>query len=210
MGGQPEVPERVMTSDDGGMTPLLFATHPWQSWKEWLAAIRPSGRGGRRHHRRRGNLLATRPRYSHNGGVLVSLEHTRATMTAFLQDLAQRGPFARHFADDVTYTVISTGQVIAGRAAVEQFIRHVHEDTFAARLPILSAVIDADRMFLELEFVGTHTGAFEGVAATGRAVRVPTGTLFTLRDEQIIAMHCFLPIEQLRQQIGAAHSAGVE
>ena len=134
----------------------------------------------------------------------MSTEHAHETVTAFLRDLGQRGPFARHLAADVTFTALDTGRVIAGRAAVERFIRCFKEGAFDARARITFVVADAGLLLLEGEFAGTHIGDFRGVAATGRAVRVPIRLLFTVRDGAITAMRGHLPTDQIMRQIGAA------
>jgi ketosteroid isomerase-like protein len=132
----------------------------------------------------------------------VSVDRTRETITAFLKDISGSGPFSRHLAADVTFTTMGDSAVIAGREAVERFIRHFHEEAFTAHTTVTLAVVDASQVLLELEFVGRHTGTFRGVAATGRPFRVPLGILFTIRDGEIIAMRGYLPLDRLMQQIG--------
>src|SRR5262245_5816623 len=51
----------------------------------------------------------------------MSVESTRETMTAYLRALGERGPLARYFANDVTFTVMGGGQQIQGSGAVEEF-----------------------------------------------------------------------------------------
>jgi hypothetical protein len=53
----------------------------------------------------------------------VPLELTRETVIAFLKDLAEHGPSERHFATDVTFTIVDTGQVIVGHTTVARSIR---------------------------------------------------------------------------------------
>lgn len=54
---------------------------------------------------------------------------------------------------------------------------------------------------LEAEFVGTHVGEFEGVSATGRAVRVPYAVAYDLEDGKITSLRLYFPLELLPRQI---------
>jgi hypothetical protein len=139
----------------------------------------------------------------------VSIDTTSATLWAFLRDLSARGPFGRHLAADATFTITSSGQVIAGRAAVEGFIRHLYQEAFVASTSTTFVLVDTAMAYLELEFVGRHTGAFCGIAATGHLVRVPAALLCTIRDGEISAMRGHLDLPHLLQQIVDAPSDNV-
>jgi predicted ester cyclase len=136
----------------------------------------------------------------------VSIDTTSATLWAFLRDLSARGPFGRHLAANVTFTITGSGQVLAGRAAVEGFIRHLYQEAFAASTSTTFVLVDAAMAYLELEFVGRHTGVFCGIAATGHTVRVPAALLCTIRDGEISAMRGHLDLPHLLQQIVVAPS----
>jgi hypothetical protein len=150
------------------------------------------------------------PCCSRSEGVLVSVDSTSETMTAFLKDLSDRGPFGRHLAADVTFTTVSTGRVIAGRQAVEQFIRNLHERAFNAHMRVKAALIHGSQAALEVDFVGLHTGEFMGVAATGREIDVPCSMICDLRDGVITALRGHLPLDLLLLQIGAPPPEGAE
>jgi predicted ester cyclase len=138
----------------------------------------------------------------------VPVESTRETVTAFLKDLSERGPSERHFATDVTFMAVDTGQVIVGRTAVARSMRHFLHETFNARLLIKAALIDDEQASVEADFVGTHRGMFRGIAATGREVSVPCSLAFRLRDGAIVALHGYLPVGQLLCQIGTPTPTG--
>jgi steroid delta-isomerase-like uncharacterized protein len=133
----------------------------------------------------------------------MSTELTRETMTAYLRTLVQRGAYGIYFADDVTFTLMGTGQEVKGQAEVEQFIRYFHEQAFDAEPLIKNTVVADGRAALEADFVGTHTGEFLGVAATGRPVNVPYAVLYDLADDKITALRAYIPMDVLMQQIGA-------
>src|SRR3954447_24477212 len=61
-------------------------------------------------------------------GVPVSADRTHETLIAFLHDLSNRGPYGRHLATDVTFTILGTDEVTIGRADVERCIRHYYDE----------------------------------------------------------------------------------
>lgn len=134
----------------------------------------------------------------------MTTESTQETMTGYLRTLIERGAFSHYFAEEVTFTLMGSGQQVQGRAAVEQFIRYFHEQAFDAQPVVKTTVIGADQAALELDFVGRHTGEFLGVAATGLQVNVPYAVLYDLAGGKITALRVYLPMDALMQQIGAA------
>jgi predicted ester cyclase len=103
----------------------------------------------------------------------MSTEITRETMTGYLRTLVERGPYGVYFADNVTFTMMGPGQEVKGKVEVEQFIRYFHELAFDAQVVVKNTVVDDGKATLEADFVGTHTGEFFGVPATGKQVSVP-------------------------------------
>jgi SnoaL-like polyketide cyclase len=57
------------------------------------------------------------------------------------------------------------------------------------------------RAAIEADFVGTHSGEFGGLAATGRAVRVPYSVVYDLRGDRISALRIYFPMSLLMEQI---------
>lgn len=131
----------------------------------------------------------------------MSIETTRETMTAYLQALVAREPYAQFFADDVTFTAMGNDDVIQGREAVEQFIRWLHEQAFNARPEIKATIYGDGHASLEAEFVGQHIGEFFDVAASYQFVRVPYAVVYDLRDDKITALRFYMPMNVLMQQI---------
>ena len=60
---------------------------------------------------------------------------------------------------------------------------------------------------VEVDFVGKDVGEFNGIAATGREVRVPYSVVYDLEGEKIKGLRIYLPMDVLLEQIGAAASA---
>ena len=133
----------------------------------------------------------------------MSTEVTRETITGYLHALAERGAYGAYFADEVTFTLMGAGQEVKGRTEVEQFIRYFHEQAFDAEPILKNTVVADDQAALEANFVGTHTGDFLGVAATGRQVDVPYAVLYDLDGGKITALRAYIPMDALMQQLGA-------
>ena len=54
---------------------------------------------------------------------------------------------------------------------------------------------------IEADFVGTHTGEFAGVQATGRTVRVPYSVVYDLRGDKIARLRMYFPVSLLVEQL---------
>src|SRR5258708_18108658 len=103
----------------------------------------------------------------------MSTEQTQKAMQGYLDVLVKRGAYGQYFTDDVTFTMMGPGQVFKGRAAVEGFIRFLHEQAFDAQ-PILGGLICCDgQASLEAIFRWPHTAAFFGGAVTCRSCEGP-------------------------------------
>jgi steroid delta-isomerase-like uncharacterized protein len=122
-------------------------------------------------------------------------------MQDYLDTLVKRGDFPAFFADDVVATFEGTPQRADGREAAGQLIRYVHEGAFDARMELKNLLTDDGKAAIEADFVGTHTGEFAGIPATGRAVRVPYSVVYDLSGEQISALRIYFPMSLLIEQL---------
>lgn len=129
--------------------------------------------------------------------------HGKAVMDAYFEALLDRADFARHFTPDVTFSLEGNGMAATGATEVEQTIRFLHEVAFDAQPVLRSLIVEGERAAAELEFVGTHTGEFAGIAATGRRVSVPYSVVYDLRDGKIAALRAYMALSTLLAQLGA-------
>lgn len=118
----------------------------------------------------------------------MSLEETRAAIDAYLAALVAREDIAPFFSDDVVLDLVDVGQQIQGRDGVAGAIVELHEQTFDARPEVTSLLVGEGTAALEAVFVGTHTGEFVGIPATGRQVAVPYAVFYDLADGEITAL----------------------
>ncbi|MGH2535735.1 MAG: ester cyclase [Thermomicrobiales bacterium] len=133
----------------------------------------------------------------------MTVERTRATMTAYLEALVGNGAYGALLAPDATLTMMESGEVTRGRDAVADLIACMHARAFAATMEIISLVVDERRAMIEAVFIGKHTGEFAGIAPTGREVRLPYAVAYDLDGDAsaITALRMYLSLDALVQQI---------
>ena len=79
----------------------------------------------------------------------------------------------------------------------------MHEGAFDARMELKNLLADDGKAAIEADFVGTHTGEFAGIPATGRDVRVPYSVVYELRGGQISALRIYFPMSLLIEQLSS-------
>jgi steroid delta-isomerase-like uncharacterized protein len=125
----------------------------------------------------------------------------RQVMQDYLDALVKRADYPAYFTDDVVATFEGTDQRAEGRDAAGQLIRYVHQGAFDARPELKNLLTDDGKAAIEADFVGTHTGEFAGIPATGRMVRIPYSVLYDLSSGKISALRIYFPMSQLIDQL---------
>ena len=138
----------------------------------------------------------------------MSVESTSQVMNDYLDALLKQEDFARYFAQDVVWTTTETGEEVKGRDAVRDFIVAFHTQVFDARPDVKGLTVGDGRATLEADFVGTHSGEFAGVAATGAQLRVPYCVCYDVAGDSITALRAYLPISNMVAQVKAAADRG--
>jgi steroid delta-isomerase-like uncharacterized protein len=137
----------------------------------------------------------------------MSLETNRQVMDGYLKALVGGGDFARFFADDVIWETPETGDRLVGREAVRDFIVRFHREIFDARPEVKHLVVAEDAALLEADFVGTHTGEFAGIPATGAMVRIPYCVAYDLSGGKVVALRGYLPVAAMINQLRTHQAA---
>ena len=132
----------------------------------------------------------------------MSAEQVQATMRDYVTVLLERGDFGRFFAEEVEVSVVGTDQRAAGPEAAEQLIRFMHEVAFDAAPEIGAVVCDESGAAAEAVFVGTHTGEFAGIPASGNRVRVPYSAFYDVAGDRITAVRLYMSLDEIVRQIG--------
>jgi steroid delta-isomerase-like uncharacterized protein len=118
----------------------------------------------------------------------MDVAQTRAVIEPYVAALGALEDIAPYLADDVVLTLVEVDQEIQGRDAVAGAIDELHHQTFDARPEVVNLVVGEGKAAGEFVFVGTHTGEFAGIPATGRSVRVPYTVFYDLSDGKITAL----------------------
>jgi predicted ester cyclase len=138
----------------------------------------------------------------------MSAQQIRETMQQYAEALLARGDYGRFFDDDIEFALMGTDQQTRGAQAAEQAIRFLHETAFDAKPEITNVVVDDDGAAAEAWFVGTHTGDFSGMNASGKPVRVPYSVFYDVDADKIKALRIYMPMDQLLEQIRGAAEPG--
>jgi steroid delta-isomerase-like uncharacterized protein len=130
--------------------------------------------------------------------------NTSTIMQSYLDALIARADFATYLDDDVTFEIIGTTVTAQGRQAVRDLITSLHTQAFDATVKVRTLVADEGEAVLEAEFIGTHTGDFLGMAATGKPVNVPYCVVYDVPADKITALRVYMPMEMFSRQLGGA------
>jgi ketosteroid isomerase-like protein len=136
-------------------------------------------------------------------------QQIRETIQRYEEALLARGDYAQFFDDDIELALMGTDVHAHGPQAAEQAIRFLHETAFDATPEVTNVVVGEHGAAAEAWFVGTHTGNFGGVNATGNPVRVPYSVFYDVDAEKIRELRIYLPMDQLLAQVQGATKAGV-
>jgi predicted ester cyclase len=85
------------------------------------------------------------------------------------------------------------------RAAIGTFLAGFGD----SRFPIDAAVAEGDTVAVQHRLVGTHTGEFQGTAATGRSAVCPAIAVFRVAEDKIEDVTLHADLLGLLMQIGA-------
>src|SRR5829696_9669473 len=118
----------------------------------------------------------------------MSVAETHVVIDAYLAALVAREDIAPFFGGDVVLELVDVGQHFQGREAVAGAIVGLHQLAFDAHPQITNLIASEGTAAVEAVFIGTHTGEFAGIPATGKEVAVPYAVFYDLVDGQITAL----------------------
>jgi steroid delta-isomerase-like uncharacterized protein len=116
-------------------------------------------------------------------------------MRSYLDAFLAHGNFADYYTDEVTWTTVGADQELQGRQPVRDFLIWMHTQAFDAHPKVKTLVVGDGQAALEADFVGTHTGEFLGIPATGKSVQVPYCVIYDLQGDKITALRAYIPMD---------------
>ena len=125
-----------------------------------------------------------------------AIEKTRAVLEAYWTN---HDP--RYVAEDAVFTMLPTGEEIRGRDAIAKHLADFYHGSFTAHAEVVNGVFAENEGLLEAVVVGTHTGEFAGIPATGRSIRVPLAVSYELEGGLIKKARIYLMANILFDQI---------
>ncbi len=127
----------------------------------------------------------------------MSIEHTAEVVNSYLHE-----PGRDRIAPDAVYTFMGSGRQARGRQDVERLLDNLYREAFSATLEERNLVVGDGGAVVEAEFVGRHTGEFEGIPATGREVRVPMCVVYSVDERHIKSANIYFEMDAPRRQLG--------
>jgi predicted ester cyclase len=104
-------------------------------------------------------------------------------------------------ADDVVYTVMGTGREVHTPQGVLGLLDYLYQEAFDATAKTRNLVFEDSKAVLEADFVGKHVGEFEGIAPTGKNVKVPLCVCYDVEGDQIKRARIYFETDALRAQL---------
>lgn len=127
----------------------------------------------------------------------LSLEQTRSIVEAYAENHDQT-----YLAEHAVFNDVASGRRYEGRDKIGEMLHHVYNVAFDARAEEGRLFIGEGAAAVEAWFVGTHTGEFAGIPATGRDVRVPLVVMYDVGPEGITEGRIYLQAAIMMQQLG--------
>jgi predicted ester cyclase len=128
-----------------------------------------------------------------------SVEQTRATIERYFA--ADHGDVSM-IADDAVFTIMGSGDEYRGPQAILGMLDWFYHVAFEASAEPLTLTIGEGRAVGEWTFAGRHIGDFNGIAATGKDVRVPLCVVYDVAGDQITAGRVYFEVPALLRQLG--------
>ena len=129
----------------------------------------------------------------------MTVESTRKVMTRYLDS---KHSDVSMMTEDVTFTIMATGQEHRGRSGVLQMLKYFYHLAFNADAETRNTVFADGKAVYEGDFVGQHIGEFAGIPATNRQVRVPLCVVYDLENDLIKRGRVYFEMPVLLQQLG--------
>ncbi len=131
----------------------------------------------------------------------MSVESTRAVMMQYFG--SEHGDVSV-MADDVVFTMMATGEEYRTPEGVAGLLNYFYHQAFNATAETTNIIFADGQVALEGYVVGTHTGQFAGIPATGREIRVPIAVIYDVEEDKIKRARIYFEVPVLMQQLGVS------
>jgi len=130
----------------------------------------------------------------------MSVKNSRRVITHYLEASPDDNST---LAKDVIFTIMSTGESQQGPEAVMEMRHRFYSDSFTAKAKRTNLIIGENGAVLEARVVGTHTGEYAGVPATGKEIDVPMVVAYDIEGDFITRGRVYFEVPVFLRQVGA-------
>ena len=132
--------------------------------------------------------------------TLSDVERNGAAVRAYLDEHE-----AAYLSEDATFTDVTSGMTWTGPEAISGMLGWMYHGVFEAHVEDARVIVGSDgkAAVAEMTFVGSHTGEFAGIPATGRDVRVPLVVLYDVADGRITGARVHFNVAAFQAQASA-------
>jgi steroid delta-isomerase-like uncharacterized protein len=106
------------------------------------------------------------------------------------------------------YELMATGEKYLGREGVTKFYTGLFEGMPDATFDLVSVTIGENGVVEESVLRGTHTGPLFGIAASGKAVRLPLTIVFPFAEGKFLGERLYFDLRTLHTQLGVTDRSG--
>ena len=135
-------------------------------------------------------------------------ERNKAQVRRVIEEIYNRGDLA--VVDELAASdlvIHASSQDIRGRDGAKQYVAALRAGFPDLHLTVEDQVAEGDMVVTRWTARGTHTGAFQGIPATGRAIRVAGTDIDRIIDGKTV--ECWAHVDELglMQQLGVVAAA---
>jgi hypothetical protein len=121
--------------------------------------------------------------------------------TAKVMDGYWSGHDPEALAENAVFTLVASGDEAVGRDAINAMLTSFYAGAFTADFVPDHTHIGDGFAALEGRVVGTHTGEFGGVEATGKNIDVPLAVFYTVEDRGITEGRAWFMVSTFLAQV---------
>jgi steroid delta-isomerase-like uncharacterized protein len=140
---------------------------------------------------------------------VVMPENIEATLDLLVElwNSGNHEPLTQLYAEGAERSDPNVPQALRGPQQIGEYIAEVRAGFPDFKLEIINRIVSGDQIAIEWTCTGTHTGVFQGIAATGRRINISGAGVSRVQNTQIVEERVYFDRLSLFQQLGAAPPA---
>ncbi len=131
----------------------------------------------------------------------MSVKETQQVLNGYVAALLGGGDVGQYLTEDFVVKFMDIGLEVSGRQESVDGLITLHTVQFDAQPELVNMVVGEGIAAIEAVFIGTHTGEFNGIPASGTSVAVPYSVFVLFEDGLITEFHLYNLVTGLMAQI---------